>query len=88
MDKMTDQHLLQKSAGKAGEILGLTDWNTDLTLLRIYTALARQMGTDSILMRHWIQTPNKHLDGKVPANLLTTSEGELKVLSVLESYLN
>ena len=32
--------------------------------------------------------PYKQLDGKVPANLLTTPEGELKVLSVLESYLN
>ena len=85
---MTDQHLLQKSAGKAGELLGLTEWNTDLTLIRIYSVLARQTGIDETLMRHWIQTPNKQLDGKVPANLLTTSEGELKVLSVLESYLN
>ena len=85
---MTDQHLIQKSAGKAGEILGLTDWNDDLTLLRIYSVLARQTGIDESTMRHWIQTPNKDLDDKVPANLLTTSEGELKVLSVLESYLN
>lgn len=85
---MTDEHLLQKSAGKAGEILGIFSWNTDLTLLRIYTALARQTGSDETIMRHWVQTPNKHLDGKVPANLLTTPEGELKVLSVLESYLN
>jgi hypothetical protein len=85
---MTDQHLLQKSAGKAGELLGLTEWNTDLTLIRIYSVLARQTGSDMKLMRHWVQTPNKQLDGKVPANLLTTPEGELKVLSVLESYLN
>ena len=85
---MTDQHLIQKSAGKAGEILGLTKWNKDLTLLCIYSVLAVHMGSDETLMRHWVQTPNKQLDGKVPANLLTTREGELKVLSVLHSYLN
>lgn len=84
----TDMHLIQKTAGKAGELLGLTEWNTDLTFLRIYSALAVHMGSDETLMRHWVQTPNKQLDGKVPANLLTTPEGELKVLSVLESYLN
>ena len=85
---MIDQHLIQKSAGLAGNLLGLTDWNDDLTLLRIYSVLARQTGIDESIMRHWVQTPNKHLDGKVPANLLTTPEGELKVLSVLEGYLN
>lgn len=85
---MTDKHLIQKSAGKAGEILGIFSWHNDLTLLRIYSVLARQTGSDEIIMRHWVQTPNKQLDGKVPANLLTTPEGEMKVLSVLESYLN
>ena len=84
----TDKQLLQKSAGLAGNLLGLTDWNDDLTLLRIYSVLARQTGSDESNMRHWVQTPNKHLDGKVPANLLTSADGEMKVLSVLESYLN
>ena len=83
---MTDQHLLQKSAGKAGELLGLTDWYDDLKFLLIWSQLSNLMGHDEKLMNHWMQTPNKHLDNKVPANLIVTAEGTEKLNSLLDLY--
>jgi uncharacterized protein (DUF2384 family) len=44
------------------------------------------MGHDEVLMHHWMQTPNKHLDGKVPANLITTDKGTEQLLSLLGWY--
>lgn len=83
---MTDKHLLQKSAGKAGEKLGLIQWYDDLKFLLIWSQLSNLMGHDEKLMNHWMQTPNKHLDGKVPANLIVTAEGTEKLNSLLDSY--
>jgi len=86
VDKMTDKHLLQKSAGKAGQILGIFDWYDDLKFLLIWSQLSNLMGHDEVLMHHWMQTPNKHLDGKVPANLITTDKGTEQLLSLLDYY--
>lgn len=85
---MNDNYLLQKSATKAAEIFGITQWNSDLNLIRIYSQLSVMLGGDEKLIRHWVQTSNKHLEDKVPANLLTHREGEMKILSVLESYVH
>ncbi len=78
--------LLQKAAGKAGEILSLTEWNDDLKFLLIWSQLSNLFGGDEKLMNHWMQTPNKHLDNKVPANLITTNEGTEQLISFLEWY--
>ena len=86
MDKMTDQHLLQKSAGKAGEKLGLIYWYDDLKFLLIWSQLSNLFGHDEKLMNHWMQTPNMHLDNKVPANLITTDKGTEQLLSLLDYY--
>lgn len=83
---MNDLHLIQKSAGKAGELLGVNDWYDDLVFLRIWKELFTLCGYDESLMRHWIQTPNKHLNDKVPANLITTAEGMEKVLDAIIFY--
>lgn len=83
---MTDQHLLRKSAGKAGEILGLIQWYDDLKFLLIWSQLSNLMGHDEKLMNRWMQTPNKHLDNKVPANLITTDKGTEQLLSLLDYY--
>ena len=77
---ISDQHLLQKSAGKAGEILGITDWYNDLNLIQIYKCLYIMCGGDESLMRHWIHTPNTYLKSKVAANLITTEQGIQDVL--------
>lgn len=83
---MNDQHLIQKSAGKAGEILGITSWHNDLKLLIVYNHLSNFCGANLELMRHWMQTPNAHLEGKVHANLITKEEGTEKLLDLLIWY--
>lgn len=75
-----DQHLLRKSAGKAGNILGVFDWYDDLNLIQIYKCLYIMCGGDEVLMRHWIHTPNTYLKSKVAANLITTEQGIQDVL--------
>ena len=75
-----DQHLLRKSAGKAGNILGVFDWYDDVKFLEIFKHLYIMCGADCELMRHWMQTPNTHLESKVPANLITTEQGIQDVL--------
>jgi hypothetical protein len=77
---ISDTHLLQKSAGKAGELLQIIDWYDDVKFLQIFMLLHSKCCGDEILMRHWIQTPNTHLQGKVPANLITTEQGIQDVL--------
>ena len=81
-----DQHLLQKSAGKAGELLGLTDWCDDRKFLILWEHLYRMMGGNYELMNYWMQTPNEHLEGKVPANLITKEEGTEKLLDLMIWY--
>jgi hypothetical protein len=76
----SDTHLLQKSAGKAGEIFGVIEWFDDVKFLQIFMLLHSNCGGDEILMRHWMQTPNTHLESKVPANLITTEQGIQDVL--------
>ena len=83
---MNDQHLLQKSAGKAGQILGIFEWYDDRKFLIFWNQLYGKMGGDYVLMNHWMQTPNAHLDGKVPANLITKEEGTEKLLDLMVWY--
>jgi hypothetical protein len=83
---LDDQQLLQKASGRAGEALGVLQWNNDFHIVEIYSRLHSHLGGDELLMRHWMGTPNKHLNGKIPANLLTTEAGELEVIALLYSY--
>jgi uncharacterized protein (DUF2384 family) len=80
---ISDTHLLQKSAGKAGESIQVIDWYDDVRFLQIFKHLHSMCGNDEILMRHWIHTPNTHLQSKVPANLITTERGIQDVLDYL-----
>jgi hypothetical protein len=75
-----DQHFLRKSAGKAGNILGVFDWYDDVKFLEIFKGLYIMCGADCELMRHWIQTPNTYLKSKVAAHLITTEQGIQDVL--------
>lgn len=81
-----DQHLLRKSAGKAGNILGVFDWYDDVKFLQIYKGLYSLCGADLELMRHWIHTPNTHLKSKVAANLIITEQGIQDVLDQVLYY--
>ena len=83
---ISDTHLLQKSAGKAGEALGVFEWYDDVKFLQIWRGLYSLCGGDYDLMRHWIQTPNAHLKSKVAANLITTEQGIQDVLDQVLYY--
>lgn len=79
-------NVVVKAAGNAAQVLGVMEWYNDLNLVRIYNHLYFLVGGDYKLMHHWMQTPNSHLDGKVPSNLIVNSEGEKRVLNYLENY--
>jgi hypothetical protein len=83
---ISDTRLLQKSAGRAGQILGVFDWYDDVKFLEIFKHLYSLCGADYELMRHWIQTPNAHLKSKVAANLITTEQGIQDVLDQVLYY--
>lgn len=82
-----DQQLIQKAAGKAAEKLGLTEWADDSRFIFLWSQLYTQLGGDEVLMRHWTQTSNKHLNGRVPANLIATKDGLEELVNLLDSYL-
>ena len=77
---MNDFDFIKQSAQKAGTILNLSEWFDDLEMLRIYKYLHSMCGGNVINMQHWMQTPNTHLQSKVPANLITTEQGIQDVL--------
>jgi hypothetical protein len=88
IDQIQDLELLRKAAAKAASELGLYEWFSDIKLVEIYKFLHFLNGGDSNSMRHWMQTANRHLDGKVPANLVVTEKGINKVCDTLEIYYN
>jgi uncharacterized protein (DUF2384 family) len=83
---LNDEQLLRKAACRAAEVFGLMHWSNDFRIVQIYSLLHSHLGGDELLMRHWMGTSNKHLNGRIPANLMSTEEGELEVISVLHSY--
>lgn len=85
---ISDEFLLRKYASRAGEVFGITQWDNDLNLIRIYHQLSVLVGGDERQMRHWLQSPNKHLENKVPANLIVSPEGTIKIIELLDSYQN
>lgn len=53
-------------------------------LIRIFRALYAQMGGDDELMRHWLETPNRHLNG-IPKEMLGSIEGLVRVMQYLDA---
>jgi hypothetical protein len=84
----SDVQFLHSSAGKAGEILAVYDWNDDVSFLHVYRNLYSLFGGDEKLMRHWMHVSNQHLKGRFPADLLKTKEGIDEILNYLASFSN
>lgn len=78
----------RKYANRAAEIFGITEWQNDINLIRLYQKLHVLVGGNESNMRHWIQTPNKHLDNKVPANLIVEQKGMIRVLDYLDYFIS
>lgn len=63
-------------ASKSGEL--------GLLFIRIHRALFALMGGDAELMRHWMNTENRHTGG-VPREQLSTIQGLVQVLEYLDA---
>jgi hypothetical protein len=83
---MNDYNFVHNAALRAGNLLDLTEWFDDLDFLRVYKYLHALVGGDLANMKHWLQTPNKFLDGQIPSQLLTTEIGIIEVLDELRYY--
>lgn len=83
---MNDYNFVHNTALRAGKFLELTEWFDDLDFLRVYKYLHALVGGDTINMKHWLQTPNKFLDGQIPSQLLTTEIGIIEVLDELRYH--
>ena len=80
---------LRKYAKKASEDLhiplnGCLNVND---LIRIYYSLHILMGGDAELMRHFLNTHNKHL-GFNPASMLCDEKSVQKIIGYLEGFIN
>jgi hypothetical protein len=83
---MTDFEFIHNAALKAGTILNLTEWFNDLEFLRVYKFLHSLCGGDDINMQHWMKTSNKHLNNRIPLQLIRTEEGIKDVLDELRYH--
>ena len=82
----TNEEILDAAAIKASEILGVPHTHLDKTMfLYFFTLLHERFGGDEELMRHWIDTYNKHLNF-CPGVQLTDNVTLDKVIAYLESF--
>jgi len=56
-----------------------------LLLIRIYRSLYSILGGNQKAMKHWMNTPNRHLDNKIPAELVQSALGLTQVLWYLDA---
>lgn len=53
-------------------------------VIRIFRDLYTLMGGDETAIRHWMKTPNRHLNGR-PNDLVQTAQGLIQVLAYLDA---
>lgn len=56
-----------------------------LLLIRAYRALYAILGGDKDSMKHWIKTPNHHLQDQAPAELIQKVDGMSQVVRYLDA---
>tara|TARA_R110002110_G_scaffold415765_3_gene655330 strand:+ start:100029 stop:100400 length:372 start_codon:yes stop_codon:yes gene_type:complete len=56
-----------------------------LGLIRVYRALFAILGGDREQMRHWMRTPNRHLNAQAPITLLESYQGLAEVNVYLDA---
>lgn len=56
-----------------------------LLLIRVYRALYAIVGGDQPALKHWIKTPNRHLQESAPAELMESVEGMIAVVRYLDA---
>ncbi len=60
-------------------------YELSLMLIRIYRALFSIVGGKREAMKHWMQTPNDHFSGQVPADMVQKPEGIAQVIWYLDA---
>lgn len=61
------------------------DLELALLLIRIYRALYAILGGDQAQMRHWLGTPNRHLQDQSPLEQMQRLEGIVLVMRYLDA---
>ena len=61
------------------------DLELALLLIRIYRALYAILGGDKAQMRHWLDTPNHHLQEQAPVEQMQRLEGIVMVMRYLDA---
>ena len=85
---MTDEEFLKRIATKAANILHMPLGDIDpAKLLEMYSCLSVLFGEDEELMRHWLNTHNKHLEF-CPGAYLTSEYHMNKILGYLDGMIN
>ena len=81
---MTDEEFLKKTATKAANALHMPLGDIEpLKMLEMFSCLHTLLGGDDELMRHWLNTHNKHLKF-CPGAYLTSEHHMNKILGYLQ----
>lgn len=84
----TDQEILNDAADRASQILRIPHTYLDkVKFIQLFYLIHNVMGGDEELMRHFLNTHNKHLDF-CPAARLTDNVSLDKVIGYLESFVD
>jgi len=82
---MTDEEFLKKTATKVANILHMPLGDIEpIKLIQMVVSLDILLGGDDELMRHWVNTHNKHL-GYCPGAYLTSEYHMNKILGYLDA---
>ena len=79
MDPSTVSRLIKRKNIKSGKVM-----ETGLLLIRVYRSLYAILGGDHKAMKHWLNTENRHVQGK-PLERLQEISGLVHVVTYLDA---
>lgn len=79
------ESVIARMRSGSGSLPNKKSYELALLLIRCYRALYAIVGGDKASIRHWVNTPNTHLQNAVPAELMTEVSGLVQVLRYLDA---
>jgi uncharacterized protein (DUF2384 family) len=76
---------LERARKASGTVLTGKDYELALLLIRIYRALYAILGGNAEQIRHWVKTPNRHLQEQAPIEHMQTVQGIGLVVRYLDA---
>ena len=70
---------------KGNTLPGQKPLELSLLLIRVYRSLYSIVGGSHAAMKHWMQTPNRHLSNEEPKKLIQQADGMAQVLWYLDA---